>query len=237
VGSPAAAAASLQKQTSDVKQLRYVARQPIFDREENVFGYELLFRDGVANAFNASDPDAASRSTLNNSLLMGLDVLCDGRRAFMNCTRDTLVRGLVRLLPSQSTVVEVLENVPADAKVVQACQRLKEAGYLIALDDYVADDSREPLAEIAGIIKVELKLTTPEQRVELIKRYGPRRCRMLAEKVETHAEFVEAREQGFVYFQDTSSAGRRCWPHTTCPPTGCIICARWRRSRIRNSMS
>ena len=153
MGNPSATASSVQKQPSDIKQLCYVARQPIFDREENVFGYELLFRNGVANVFNASDLDAASRSTLDSSLLMELDVLCDGRRAFMNCTRDTLVRELVRLLPSQSTVVEVLENVPADAEVVQACQRLKEAGYLIALDDYVADDNREPLAEIADIIK------------------------------------------------------------------------------------
>ena len=106
-----------------MKQLRYVARQPIFDREENVFGYELLFRDGLENAFTCSYLDAASRSTLDSSLLMGLDVLCDGRRAFMNCTRDTLVRGLVRLLPSQSTVVEVLESVPADAEVVGAAPR------------------------------------------------------------------------------------------------------------------
>src|ERR1700756_470532 len=95
----------------DAKPLRFVARQPIFDREEKVFGYELLFRDGLENAFTGTDVEAASRATLDSSLLMGLDVLCDGRRAFLNCTRDTLVHGLVRLLPSQSTIVEILENV------------------------------------------------------------------------------------------------------------------------------
>ena len=115
--------------------MRYVARQPIFDREEKVFGYELLFRDGLENAFHG-DTDEASRATLDRSLLMGLDVLCDGRWAFVNCTRDTLIKGLVTLLPSRSTVVEVLESVPADPDVVSACQRLKEAGYMIALDDY-----------------------------------------------------------------------------------------------------
>ena len=185
----------------DVKQLRFVARQPIFDREEKVFGYELLFRNGLENAFNATDADAASRSTLDSSLLMGLDVLCDGKRAFVNCTKDTLIKGLVTLLPSHSTVVEILENVPADPDVTAACQRLKEAGYLIALDDYVAGDPRESLAEMADIIKVELKLTTVEERAALIKRYGPWRCRMLAEKVETQEEFAQARDQGFVYFQ------------------------------------
>lgn len=133
--------------------------------------------------------------------LMGIDVLCDGRRAFVNCTKDTLVQGLVRLLPSATTVVEILEDVPPDTEVIQACQSLKEDGYLIALDDYVADDPRAPLAEMADIIKVELPLTTEAQRAELVKRYGPWRCRMLAEKIETQGDFSRTREQGFVYFQ------------------------------------
>jgi c-di-GMP-related signal transduction protein len=182
-------------------KLRYVARQPIFDRDKKVFGYELLFRDDMDNAFHSVDPDAASRSTLDSSLLVGLDVLCDGRRAFLNCTRETLISGLVTLLPSHSTVVEILETVPVDAEVITACQRLKEAGYLIALDDYVSGDPREPLAEMADILKVDLKLTTLEQRAALVKKHGPWRCRMLAEKVENLAEFVAARDQGFVYFQ------------------------------------
>lgn len=186
--------------TRDTKPLRYVARQPIFDREEKVFGYELLFRDGLENCFSG-DLDEASRATLDSSLLMGLDVLCDGRRAFVNCTRDTLIKGLVTLLPSTTTVVEILETVPADPDVVAACRNLKEAGYMIALDDYVAGDPRESLAEIADIIKVEMLLTTEEQRGQLIKQFGPWRCRMLAEKIETHRDFVRARDQGFVYFQ------------------------------------
>jgi c-di-GMP-related signal transduction protein len=184
----------------DGRPLRYVARQPIFDREENVFGYELLFRNGLENAFSG-DKDEAARATLDRSLLVGLDVLCDGRRAFVNCTRDTLIKGLVTLLPSAITIVEVLETVPPDPDVVAACRSLKESGYLIALDDYVADDAREPLAEVADIIKVDMLLTTEAQQAEMIKRYGPWRSRMLAEKIETRDAFVRAREQGFVYFQ------------------------------------
>lgn len=200
VSTTSANAAAGQAPAKEVRPLRYVARQPILDREENVFGYELLFRDGVENTFTGNR-DEASRATLDRSLVIGLDILCDGRRAFINCTRDTLIKGLVTLLPSASTVVEVLENVPADPDVVAACQNLKEGGYLIALDDFVADDMREALADMADIIKVDLKLTTTEQRAAIVKKYGAWRHRLLAEKIETRAEFVEARDQGFVYFQ------------------------------------
>ena len=80
---------------------RYVARQPILTRDEQVFGYELLFRDGVENYFTSSDPEAASRSTLDSSMLMGLDVLCTGSRAFINCTRDMLLKDYTVLSDSR----------------------------------------------------------------------------------------------------------------------------------------
>lgn len=180
--------------------MRFVARQPIFDRSEKVFGYELLFRNGLEEAFQA-DPDNAARSTLDSSLLFGLDALCDGRRAFINCTREVLLKDLITLLPSKSTVVEVLENVPPDDLVMAACQRLKEAGYLIALDDFAPNDPREPLTDLADIIKVDVRATTRADRLTMMKRYGPWRCRMLAEKVETKDEFREAAMDGFLYFQ------------------------------------
>lgn len=166
-----------------------------------MFGYELLFRNGVENAFTGGDLDMASRATLDRSVLVGIDMLCDGKRAFVNCTRDTLIKGLVTLLPPTSTVVEVLESVPPDPDVLAAVERLKEEGYLIALDDFVMDDPREPLAEMADIIKVDLRLTTVEQRLAMVNRYGPWKRRMLAEKVETQEEFNAAKEHGFVYFQ------------------------------------
>ncbi len=181
--------------------LRFIARQPILTREEQVFGYELLFRDGVENYFRAADPEAASRSTLDSSILMGLEVLCGKSRAFVNCTREILLKDYITLLPSSHTVIEILETVPPDDQVVAACQRAKEAGYAIALDDFAVHDPRTPLVEMADIIKVDVQHTTAEQRAELVQRHGSWRCRMLAEKVETREEFFAARKAGFLYFQ------------------------------------
>ena len=180
---------------------QFVARQPILTADEKVFGYELLFRDGVEDFFHADDPDAASRSTLNTAMLLGLDVLCDGRRAFVNCTRDILLKDYITLLPSEKAVAEILETVPADDLVVAACRRLKEAGYTIALDDFAVNDPREALTEIADIIKVDIRETSAADAAAMVKRYGPWRCRMLAEKVETREEFLATKKAGFLYFQ------------------------------------
>jgi len=180
---------------------RYVARQPILSSGEQVFGYELLFRDGIADYFRSTDADAASRSTLDTSLLMGLDILCDGRKAFINCTTDTLLKDYITLLPSSQVVVEILESVSVDDLVKAACVRLKEAGYTIALDDFVADDPRAELAGFASIIKVDLQATTAQERAAIVKRFGSSHCRILAEKVETREEFSACKKAGFTYFQ------------------------------------
>jgi len=179
--------------------MRYVARQPILNADESVLGYELLFRDGVVDYFSSPDSDAASRSTLDASLLLGLDVLCDGRLAFINCTRDLLLNDIT-LLPPDRVVVEILETVPADEAVIAACRRLKKAGYMIALDDFVPGGPREPLTSLADIIKVDVKQSSLAQRAAISRQNGER-CRLLAEKVETRAEFLATRKAGFTYFQ------------------------------------
>ena len=180
---------------------RFVARQPILTADEKVFGYELLFRDGLANFFNtATDPEIAARSTLDSSLLLGLDTLCGGRPAFINCTRDVLLKDYLGLLPPRQVVIEVLESITPDEEVVSACLRLKAAGYEIALDDFVDNDPRQSMTHLADIIKVDFLATTCEQQAAMVRRFGAR-SRMLAEKVETREQFQAAQRMGFVYFQ------------------------------------
>ena len=188
------------EQLDATRHLHYVARQPILTADESVFGYELLFRDGITDYFASSDGDAASRSTLDASILMGLDLLCDGRRAFINCTRDLLLNDYITLLPSDRVVAEILETVPADEQVIAACRRLKRAGYMIALDDFVPGDPREPLAGLADIIKIEVWHSSLAKSAAIFGQSGQRR-RLLAEKVETRAEFLATRKAGFTYFQ------------------------------------
>ena len=192
---PTAASTSLA-----VAGQRFVARQPILDAKQKVFGYELLFRNGIEDYFTA-DPELAARSTLDSSLLFGLNTLCHNTRAFVNCTSEILFKDLITLLPPNQTVAEILETVEPEDRVVAACQRLKQAGYLIALDDFAPDDPRISLCSFADIIKVDVRATSLEERAGLVRRFGSAKCRMLAEKLETVQEFHQARNMGFTYFQ------------------------------------
>jgi hypothetical protein len=120
-------------------------------------------------------------------MLLGLDVLCDGRRAVVNCTRDILLKDYVTLLPAEQAVVEILETVPVDDLVMAAWRRLKESVYTIALDDFGMNDPREALTDVADIIKVDLRETSPADAGAMVKRYGPWRAPCRRKRCARHA--------------------------------------------------
>ncbi len=182
-------------------ETRFIARQPILDRKQKVYGYELLFRSGANIAFADVDCESAAQSTIDLSLLLGAESFTEGLPAFINCTRESLCSGIVGTLPKDLVVLEILEDVPADEETLRACRRLKEAGYRIALDDIVSTEERLALFEFADIIKVDFLLTSPAQQEAIARRFRRRGVRLLAEKVETHEQFQAALKMGYTLFQ------------------------------------
>jgi EAL and modified HD-GYP domain-containing signal transduction protein len=178
---------------------RFVARQTIFDRNREVFGYELLFRSGWENCFRG-DNDDATRKMIADGALYGFHELTKGAPSFVNCTRESLVNGLVTLLP-ESTVLEILESVPGDDEVVAACARYKEMGYKLALDDFQMHEGMHGLIELADYIKIDFRLSDAAERKEIMAVLKGKNPVLIAEKVETEQEFQAALAEGFSLFQ------------------------------------
>jgi c-di-GMP-related signal transduction protein len=180
---------------------KFIARQPIFNSHRVVYGYEILHRSSLENYFVHQHPDVACASMADNLFLFGLDHLTRGHRAFVNCTREFLVRDYPLLLPKDRVVVEVLEDVRPEEEVVSACRRLKHAGYMIALDDFRDSPEWGPLVALADIIKVDVLATPREEQSRLARQYARSRISLLAEKVETYEDFDRSVDSGYVYFQ------------------------------------
>lgn len=204
----------------------FVARQPIFDRSRQLYGYELLFRSAVEQTrFDSSDGTEATTQVLANSLLsIGLENIVGDKKAFVNFNRDLLLGDSAKVLPPHILVVEVLETVASDAEVLAACRSLQKLGYAIALDDFVMDEG-DPLVGIANIIKVDLRVTSRRTQEDLLQHCRPRGIALLAEKVETHEEFEWARHAGFDYFQGYFFA-RPTVMHARSIPSSNLSCLR-----------
>jgi c-di-GMP-related signal transduction protein len=187
--------------TSFEKPVPSVARQPILAGDERVLGYELLFRQGPEDEnLITSDVESITCAIIDTLNLIGLGVLCDGHRAFIDCSHQMLLMEYFALLPPK-IVVEIQRSVPADDAVAAVCRRLKDGGYMIALDDFVPGDTRQALVPYADFIKVNIKEVSQADSTALVARHASKACRMLAQKVETRQEFITAKKSGFTEFQ------------------------------------
>jgi EAL and modified HD-GYP domain-containing signal transduction protein len=168
----------------------------------SVYGYERLHRSVRTNSADFVDEDQATAQVIHNAIECGLDkVIGREELAFVNLTRKFILDDYCYSLPKERVVLEVLEAISAEDDIVAKLQELSEYGYLIALDDFVYDETLRPLVEIADIVKIDVMSTGMERLEDGIAAFKDFDVQLLAEKVETHDEFEFCKELGFTYFQ------------------------------------
>lgn len=180
----------------------YVARQAIFDRDKNAVAYELLFRDGKQNCFPDIKPDeATSKIIANNHLTLGIEEITDNKTAYINFHEDTLLWRFPTSLDPTLVVIEVVETVEISNELVRACRHIKELGYRIALDDHDFDPKWDRMLPYISIVKIDVLQHSPEEIEKHLPKFKHARLKLVAERVETEAQYLQCREMGFDFFQ------------------------------------
>ncbi|MDA8134122.1 MAG: HDOD domain-containing protein [Desulfobacteraceae bacterium] len=182
----------------------FLARQPVFTSEKKLFGYELLFRLGLENYFPESVDGNTATSNLLSNIFFPFDfkaILC-GKPGLINFTANMILQRMPLLLPKEHFIIEVLEDVEPDEALISSLSVLNKKGFTIALDDFVYHQKLRPMIELSHIIKFDIQ-ATPLKSLDVILQMmkSDYKIRFLAEKVETYAEFEQAKEMGFDLFQ------------------------------------
>lgn len=180
----------------------HVARQPILDARQQVFGYELLYRAAAADQSCVEGNGNVSARVIGDALLgIGFDTLTDGRRAFINLDMHTLLADTSGLLDPEQVVLEILETVAVTPEVIEMCTSLRERGFAIALDDFVPGSAAEALVPLARFVKLDVLALGADQLLETTRRLLAAGVTVVAEKVETAEVFERARTAGCSLFQ------------------------------------
>jgi c-di-GMP phosphodiesterase len=179
-----------------------VGRQPIFNRNMEVYAYELLYRSGQDNKAIIKDGDQATVQVIINTLVeMGLDSIVGSAIAFINLTRNFIVGKYPIMLPSNRIVLEVLEDVKSDPQVLAALGDLHKNGFTIALDDVIDVERIKPFCNISQIVKFDLMQINRFELPEMVNTAKACGFKTLAEKVETQADYNMCRRIGVDYYQ------------------------------------
>jgi len=181
----------------------YIARQPIFDAFRQVHAYELLYRASSENRFMLTEGAVATSAVIARTFsTFGFENLTAGKVAFINFPRELIIDRTAEALPQDRVAIEILEDITPDEPLLDAIRHLRDRGYTVALDDFVLRGPEyQALLELADIVKVDWKSSSPEQREAIARGVGEQGPQLLAEKVETEAEFQAAVALGYRYFQ------------------------------------
>jgi c-di-GMP phosphodiesterase len=179
-----------------------VSRQPIYGADMAVFGYELLFRDSEIDRASFSDGDQATAEVILNTFMdIGLEQVVGQDLAFINFGRNLIMANYCESLPRERVVFELLENIEPDESLLKRLRQLKNAGYRIALDDFVCADPFYRLLETVQFVKLDVLANdqqTIERSVATLKKFP---LQLIAEKVETREQLRLCQDLGFDYFQ------------------------------------
>lgn len=180
----------------------YIARQPIFNVDKDTIGYELLFRDGEANAFPNIDADeATSKLLMQHHLMLGVEKITANKLAFINFSEETLLHQFPTSIKPESMVIEVLETVPASDALFVTLKNLHQKGYLIALDDHDFDEKWDKFLPFITYLKVDIQQFNLMQISRYLRRIAQYPLTLLAERVETAEQFEQLKLLGFSLFQ------------------------------------
>lgn len=181
----------------------YLARQPIFNGKQEIVAYELLYRSASsAQQAVIQDSNMSSIEVISNAFYaIGLAQLTRGKPAFVNISEELLQEDLSQLLSPDQVVLELLETISFTPSVVKECQRLKELGFTLALDDCEDRPDLDAVLPFVDIIKVDFRLTSIKNQKRFMERIQSADVLWLGEKIETQEEFELAKSIGYSYFQ------------------------------------
>ncbi|GAB5382817.1 MAG: EAL domain-containing protein [Aliiglaciecola sp.] len=179
----------------------FVARQPILDREKEVFAYELLFRDGKKNCFPEKElEDKPANKDVSSQLKLELDDISCQKMSFINFTNESLLKGLPNSLDPKTVVVEIGDGEAGDQSLVTACESIRNMGFQIALNGPKLTTSSELLG-LVDIVKIDTMQHAYGTIAKQIPRFSTAKVKMVADNVDSQQDFISYSDLGFDYFQ------------------------------------
>lgn len=183
-----------------VAQTHYVVRLPVLDPLSNVHAYELLFWDGQELTLGWKN-ELATHAVFSNAMVFGIEELASGKPAFVQCSPQSLTEEWIWNLPPHLTVVELLENARLTQGQFDACVRLKQLGFRLAVDDFTRKPDGRALTELADYVMVDLaRIGAKDRRFMRAMLDGVSAC-PIAKNVESQEEYREAWGAGCRLFQ------------------------------------
>ena len=180
----------------------FVGRQPIFDVNNQVFAYDLLYRSSLDNQIgNVNLTVATSRVIVDAFVEIGLDNIVGRNRVLLNVDKNFLVDPDLVCVPSDRVALQLPETLEPSAEAAAGVKHLKSQGYRIAIGGYTRQSPVAGLLPLADIVKIDALTLDDAALVEELASIERGGVIKVAKRVETAERRDRLVELGFDCFQ------------------------------------
>lgn len=173
-----------------------IARQPIFDTKKRLWGFELFCVESAGNAGSES----SSIQVASSAYIALQQILSKGNRIIVNFSEKNILDGLPYALPPVHAAVKVTEDLCMNPTVTDSLSRLKQDGYLLALEGFTGRPHCESIYQLADIICVNVSGKSDAELSGIIAGIGGYGAERLATHVESPERSGVCQEAGFTLF-------------------------------------
>ncbi|WP_299181304.1 EAL and HDOD domain-containing protein [uncultured Neptuniibacter sp.] len=179
-----------------------LARQPVFNKSQDVVAYVLLYRNDDEQAPHTINDHLATSSVILNTYA---SICEDGQVRSLPCyiklTDKTLMAENFPELPKEHFILEILGHSDITPEFVERVKELGQQGYRLALSDFKPVKKFKPLLNLIHILKLDMQAIESDKLHDLVRTLRPYNLELLADKVETQEEFRQCHELGFSLYQ------------------------------------
>ena len=181
----------------------FLGRQPILDAHQNLYAFELLFRSSQANGAQILDEVAATATVINHTFSdLGADAVLGQYPGFINLSAGMIFSDVIELLPKDRVVLELLETVEINDKLIERLRELRGMGFRLALDDYIGDEAQyTKVLELVEVVKVDVMGVSGDDLAAVTQRLKHWPVKLLAEKVDSKEQAERCLALGYELFQ------------------------------------
>ncbi len=178
-----------------------IARQPVFNKKKDLWGYELICVSNageIGTSITAEENVAVNVASSNYIAIQ--QVLDRGKKIIVNFNEKNILDDSPYALPPVLTMVKVPENLLSNRNVVDSLLKLKTDGYLIAIGDITGSPEFETLYKETDVLCVDTAEIKRDELGFLVNMGNKHGSMILAESIKNSARFDMCLELGCSLF-------------------------------------
>lgn len=155
--------------------LTYIVKQPIHDRNNNLFAYEVLYRENTDQISRPNTDDTTAANTIAGMLPLLWDTdFFEGQNACITFTEPLLKQDIPSIFGPEQLIMQISYEMLLDSQAMEMLREYKRAGYRIALMEFQFSPRYIKLLDEVDYIKLNMAVpsTINESVAEIASQLG-----------------------------------------------------------------